>query len=915
VASSQIGKDHEVQLFSLSGQTASPTPTTLQKHSDIIYGLAFSPDGKLLASGSYDRLIRVWSTGGEAKEIHILKDHSDAVYGVAFSPDGALLASGGADRAVKVWDVPSGRRLFTLGESTDWVYAVAWSPLWQQGETPSYLLAAAGVDRSIRIWKVNREGGEIVHSVFAHEAAITHLAYSRDGRTLYSLAEDRRVKAWDTRKMIERGRHYPRQEESVLSFAVRPDGKQLALGRYDGTLVLLDAVTGKEQARPLSGKTNRQGKAAPTTPTYFTSHEAPPSAKPPAKREEIIREVEPNNSHSRGQPITLSATLAGNLERAGDVDFFRFKAQANQEVGVHLLPPAKGSRLEAILEIQGPDGQIVESGSGLLAYTCKQAGTYSLSVRDRQYRGGKGMDYRLKVGAVPVVTGVFPLGVQRGMMTPVSVQGVYLGERAVTMKVPADAPVGSRLPVSVQSPLGTPAGKAEVIVGEFTEAMNTKEGGLMTVPGTANGRLSEPESTQTWRFPARKDQRLLLEVNARRLGSPLDSVIEILDEKGQPVPRATLRCLARTFVVFRDHNSTSPGIRIETWSELAIDDYLLVGEELMRIQALPKNPDDDCRFYSLQGKRLAFLGTSPVFHPQGQPMYKVSIHPPGTTFPPNGLPVITVPYRNDDGGPRFGKDSRLVFDPPADGTYQVRIRDARGRGGLDFSYRLTVRPPRPDFTVRFNPTAPQVSQGAALPIKVEATRLDEFQGPIEVELHNLPPGFSAPATAILPGEHDTSLALFADPEATVPDKAPKLELVARAMIDGKEVVRRFTGGLPRVIPPGDIVTTTDRAEVSLRPGRKARLTVTVERRNGFKGRIPLDVRGLPHGVRVLNIGLNGILITPSETRRTIVLYAEPWVEAMEHPIVILARREGKNSEHAARSVQLKIVGQPRKNAP
>ena len=85
-----------------------------------------------------------------------------------------------------------------------------------------------------------------------------------------------------------------------------------------------------------------------------------------------------------------------------------------------------------------------------------------------------------------------------------------------------------------------------------------------------------------------------------------------------------------------------------------------------------------------------------------------------------------------------------------------------------------------------------------------------------------------------------------------------------------------------------------------------RLTVKVERRNGFKGRIPLEVKGLPHGVRVLDIGLNGILITQKETTRTIVIYAEPWVAPMAHPFVVLARREGKNTEHAAKSVLLRV---------
>jgi hypothetical protein len=94
--------------------------------------------------------------------------------------------------------------------------------------------------------------------------------------------------------------------------------------------------------------------------------------------------------------------------------------------------------------------------------------------------------------------------------------------------------------------------------------------------------------------------------------------------------------------------------------------------------------------------------------------------------------------------------------------------------------------------------------------------------------------------------------------------------------------------------------------VAVRPGEEARLKVRIERRNGFKGRVPLDVRGLPHGVRVLDIGLNGILITERDTEREVAIYAEPWVKPMEHPFVVLSRQEGKNMEHGAKSVLLKV---------
>jgi hypothetical protein len=288
-------------------------------------------------------------------------------------------------------------------------------------------------------------------------------------------------------------------------------------------------------------------------------------------------------------------------------------------------------------------------------------------------------------------------------------------------------------------------------------------------------------------------------------------------------------------------------------------------------------------------------------------MYKVAIHPPGTTFPPNGFPVVPLYYRNDDGGPGYGKDSRIFFDPPADGEYRVKIGDARGQGGAAYVYRLTVRPPRPSFQVRFSPTAPAVWKGGAVPISVTADRADGFDDAIDVRLENLPPGFSAPPTAIPAGETSTSFALFAEPTAGLPEKAPALKLTARAKIAGQDLVREVTGGKPQLVEPGDIVTTLEQREITVKPGQLVKLTVHIERRNKFSGRVPIEVRGLPHGVRVLDIGLNGILITEKDTARTMEIYCEPWVQPTEHPFVVLAKREGKGTEHAAKSVLLKVA--------
>jgi hypothetical protein len=193
-----------------------------------------------------------------------------------------------------------------------------------------------------------------------------------------------------------------------------------------------------------------------------------------------------------------------------------------------------------------------------------------------------------------------------------------------------------------------------------------------------------------------------------------------------------------------------------------------------------------------------------------------------------------------------------------------------------------------------------------VPVGVSISRADGFDGPIDVRLDGLPPGFHSAPSRVDADQMATALAVWADQDAK-PPTAGQLTLIARAVIDGKEVERTATGGKPTVVDPGDIVTTVGQYEVVIRPGHETYLDVSVERRNGFGGRIPIDVRGLPHGVRVLNIGLNGILVTEKESARRIAIYAEPWVKPHEQPFVVLATREGKGTEHAAPAVTLRIV--------
>jgi WD40 repeat protein len=939
-------------------------------HTDLILDVAFSLDGKTLATGSYDTQIKLLDVAS-GKQRNTLKEHSDAVYGVTFSPDGKRLASCSADRAVKVFDVATGKLLYTLGEATDWLYTIAWSP-------DGKYIASGGVDKSIRIYAPGPQGAKLVHSVFAHQEPVQKILFSKDSKTLYSVGQGGSLKSWDVERMVER-KVYDHQPETVLCMALRPDGKQIAIGRYDGVVVLLDEATGKVQAqigapaparkpalrqtslekkpafqvKSISPAAVARGKATRVTldgtnleqldgdikvnipgstigaligrPNPFSVELTVPATTPPGSYKfqlktpagataevpfivdayNAVPEKDAGGSPATGQHITLPTTIAGSLDRTGDVDFYRFDAKKGQQLGVQIVAAAIGSKVEPAVQLMDLSGRVLtESTAGHLGWTFAEAGTYAIGVRDRDLRGGANMHYRLHLGEIPVVTAIFPLGVQRGSDADIRVEGVFLGTEKVHVKAPADTALGSKIAIPLNTPRGTPLGNLQLSVGEFPESLAD----TITVPGTGNGVVGQPGASQDWTFHAKKGQRLIVEVNARRLGSDLDSFIEILSKDGQPVPRAVLRCQAKTFVTFRDHDSAGAGIRIESWAEMNTNDFLYVGDELLKIQDLPPGPDADCTFFNTAGQRLGFLDTTPTHHAMNTPMYKVGIHPPGTTFPANGFPVFTLYYRNDDGGPGYGRDSRIFFDPPADGEYRVRVRDSRGLGGPGHAYRLTVRPPRPSFSVRFTPTAVSIAKGGATSVAITAERFDGYDGPIALRFDNLPPGLSAPPTLIDAGTFSTAVGIYAEPGATLPAKPLPLKLVGEAAIDGQKQVKESLGDAPKLIAAGDIVTVTEEPEVTLKPGGQAKLTVRIERRAGFAGRVPVEVRGLPHGVHALDIGLNGILVNENETRRTIVIYAEPWVQAATHPFVVLAKREGKNTEHAAKSVLLKVAG-------
>ncbi|HEY9619187.1 MAG TPA: NB-ARC domain-containing protein, partial [Crinalium sp.] len=212
----------------------------LHGHADFVWDIAFSPDGRLLASGGRDGTLRLWNVQ-DGQSIDVLEGHKHDIYGLAISADSQLLVSTGEDQTVRLWHLQSGRNLKTLRGYTGGIHSLSLS-------SDDQMLASSGQNEMIQLWRLQLDGNLLSYypyktfsSPTRQISSLSNVSFSPDNQTLAINRHDESIGLWNIQTgHLER---WSAHSASIWTVLFSPGGQILASSSYDCTVRLWDVQT------------------------------------------------------------------------------------------------------------------------------------------------------------------------------------------------------------------------------------------------------------------------------------------------------------------------------------------------------------------------------------------------------------------------------------------------------------------------------------------------------------------------------------------------------------------------------------------------------------------------------------------------------------------------------------------------
>jgi len=222
-------------FFIQTNSAQQPVLTSNLGHSGRLVGIAYSPDGKYIVSGSEDKTLKLWDVQS-GNEIRSFNGHTEWVSAVAYCPSGRYIASGSGDGSIKVWDILNGKEVFSFTGHKNYVRSLAYSP------DGNYLVSVGFTEKNLKLW--NARNGQEVYSIALGSVLLNHAIFSPDGK--YTLSNESKLLKLRDIHTGQEIRSFKGHNDNVCALAISADSKFIVSGSYDDMMKLWDTQTGQE---------------------------------------------------------------------------------------------------------------------------------------------------------------------------------------------------------------------------------------------------------------------------------------------------------------------------------------------------------------------------------------------------------------------------------------------------------------------------------------------------------------------------------------------------------------------------------------------------------------------------------------------------------------------------------------------